>query len=210
MELLGALSNPETSALLLRVGEAVDGLGSLVAKSGVVLPERRPAQGEIVWAISDVPIAAPGGLRTSEVWDAVDGLLDRPVQKSTIKGLLAGNPKFIRLRRGLYGGDRRVSWTRWAPARQDRGGCVGARIRGSSHQRDNQLAGEAEWSGERCGARRVSLVTVPAALIASSGDIQAGRLRQSRRLARRGRRTHDLHPTSRSSWPFGTLPARFD
>jgi len=37
-----------------------------------------------------------------EFWAAVQRVLDRPVSKSTIKSMLAGNPVFIHSRRGLY------------------------------------------------------------------------------------------------------------
>jgi hypothetical protein len=41
MELLGSLSNPETGALLLRVAEEFDGLGSVIADHDGGFPERR-------------------------------------------------------------------------------------------------------------------------------------------------------------------------
>jgi hypothetical protein len=102
MELLGALSNRETGDLLLRVAEALDGLGSLIAKHDVPRHEPRPFQGQILKAIREALIDAPEGLRTVEVRSAVERLLNRPVSKSTVKSTLAGNPMFIRMRRGVY------------------------------------------------------------------------------------------------------------
>ena len=101
VELLGALSNPETGALPIRVGEALDGLGSIIAKHDVLLVEPRPFQGQILRAIREVLIDAPDGLRTIEVWADVERLLDRPVSKTTVKGVLAGNPAFLRFPGGL-------------------------------------------------------------------------------------------------------------
>ena len=103
MELLGALSNQETGLLLVRIAEAVDGLGSLIiAKHDVLLIAPRPFQGQILKAMSEILIEAPEGLRAIDVWRAVERLLDRQVSKSTVKGMLAGNPKFVRVRRGFY------------------------------------------------------------------------------------------------------------
>jgi hypothetical protein len=102
MELAGALSNPETGVLLVGVAEALDGLGSVVARHFVVVPEPRPFQGQTVKAIQAVLMDVPDGLRTIEVWAAVERLLDRPVPKSTVKGMLAGNRAFDRVRRGVY------------------------------------------------------------------------------------------------------------
>jgi hypothetical protein len=49
-----------------------------------------------------VLVEAPDGLRTIEIWGAVQRALDRPVSNSTIKSMLAGNSVFIRMHRGLY------------------------------------------------------------------------------------------------------------
>lgn len=103
MELLGgSIKAPETGARLQGVGDALKGLGSIIAKHDVEFPERRPFQGQILNAMREILAEAPAGLRTIEVWAAVARLLRRPVSKSTVKGSLAGNPGFIRLRRGRY------------------------------------------------------------------------------------------------------------
>jgi hypothetical protein len=102
MELIGALSNPETGALLAGVGDAVDTLGSAVAKHDVVTAPRRAAKGEIVRAIKLVLADHPLGLRTVEARRLVEAHLGRRLPSSSVKGMLAQNDTFERIQRGRY------------------------------------------------------------------------------------------------------------
>lgn len=102
MELIGALSNPETGALLTGISDALDTLGSAVVKHHVVPTPRRAAHGEIVRTIKLALTEHPQGLRTVEVRRLVEARLGRRLSSSTVKGLLAQNNAFERLQRGRY------------------------------------------------------------------------------------------------------------
>ncbi|MGI9098655.1 MAG: hypothetical protein ACR2H2_09245 [Solirubrobacteraceae bacterium] len=102
MELIGALSNPETGALLAGIIDALDTLGSAVAMHNVVTVPRRSAQGEILRAIKLALADHPLGLPTVEVRRLVEARLGRRLPSSTVKGTLAQNGAFERMQRGCY------------------------------------------------------------------------------------------------------------
>ena len=102
MELMGALSNPETGALLAGISDALETLGSAVVTHRVVPASRRAAHGEILRAIKLVLAEYPQGLRTVEVRRLVEARLGRRLSSSTVKGLLAQYNAFERLQRGRY------------------------------------------------------------------------------------------------------------
>jgi hypothetical protein len=102
VELIGALSNPETGVLLAGISDALDELGSAVAMHNVVTPPRRNAQGEILRAIKLALADHPLGLRTVEVRRLVEARLGRQLPSSTVKGTLAQNEAFERIGHGRY------------------------------------------------------------------------------------------------------------
>jgi hypothetical protein len=102
VELIGALSNPETGALLAGIGAALDTLGSAVVKHRVVPAPRQAAHGEILRTIKSALAEHPQGLRTVEVRRLIEARLGRRLPSSTVKGLLARSNAFERLERGRY------------------------------------------------------------------------------------------------------------
>ena len=102
MELIGALSNPEFIEALDSVNVALSGLDRRPSRHTVLPAEISQRQGDTLQAMKAILATCPGGLRTVELRARVQAALGRTCPSSTVKGMLAANPAFVRVSRGRY------------------------------------------------------------------------------------------------------------
>jgi hypothetical protein len=108
MELVGALSNPETKEQLRRLSEKLD---QLAAKGGAPRPsarlDRRLRCGLVPEAIMRVLCESVEPMRMKDIHVEVERELGQPVSRSAVKNWLASHVQgdhilFVRLGRGRY------------------------------------------------------------------------------------------------------------
>lgn len=108
MELVEALSNPETQDRLVRLSEKLDRLAASNAAPRPGARQDRQLRGGLVpKAIEQVLHEATGPMRVRDIHAEVEDLLGRSVPVSSVKNWLAKHahgekPRLVRLDRGRY------------------------------------------------------------------------------------------------------------
>lgn len=108
MELVGALSNPETHDQLRRLSEKLDQIAANSARPrSSVRSDRRLRSGLVPSAIMRALRESVEPMWMKDIHAEVEALLGQPVSRSAVKHWLAGHtggdrPLFVRLGRGRY------------------------------------------------------------------------------------------------------------
>jgi hypothetical protein len=109
MDLNGALSNPfeRSKSLLIRLNELHPVLLGRSAETPRQPRSAPPTAAPVLEAVTLVLERARVPMRTIEIHDAAQQLLRRPLLRSSVRGILSAHtlgddPRFTRIRRGLY------------------------------------------------------------------------------------------------------------